>query len=460
MAPAQANAAAALRGIVLAACAWSVESQTYRLDGVPAPGSRSLNAHHVFHVYGADADVPNPSAASVQFQMLSFSKSGSAEPPAYYQGFEVSLLRADSLSQLADTPFCTETFQLKSERAVAVVSVPRAGSSAQVPTEVWTFSIHKSGNYVLAVSNCGTFSKATISGKVKVKSAHGHLPATQLNTMYAFGWLAVMYAAVFVVWTANAARRAAAGLFHVHYDLAVVSGLCFTEEVLSRMEYAGRNATGDRSELLSTILSIPSVLKFVVLWRLVLQPSLGAGIVSDAVSGKATCAFTALSAIFGVQGCLWRAMFSCRSDLDLDARLLAMLALPGAVVAAVMYTWTFKALSSIIHSQKVQESRELLSIFRGMRVVFSAGVALSVMVVSMQFAVIGAEFPWERQWAVDEGLPQLSFAAVLVAMMYVWWPSEDGWMHGYTRQGTDEEVNPANKGTVVAPEPIGVADEG
>eukprot|EP00411_Alexandrium_monilatum_P082350 CAMPEP_0175616868 /NCGR_PEP_ID=MMETSP0096-20121207/66106_1 /TAXON_ID=311494 /ORGANISM="Alexandrium monilatum, Strain CCMP3105" /LENGTH=408 /DNA_ID=CAMNT_0016922049 /DNA_START=28 /DNA_END=1254 /DNA_ORIENTATION=- len=408
MAPAQANAAAALRGIVLAACAWSVESQTYRLDGVPAPGSRSLNAHHVFHVYGADADVPNPSAASVQFQMLSFSKSGSAEPPAYYQGFEVSLLRADSLSQLADTPFCTETFQLKSERAVAVVSVPRAGSSAQVPTEVWTFSIHKSGNYVLAVSNCGTFSKATISGKVKVKSAHGHLPATQLNTMYAFGWLAVMYAAVFVVWTANAARRAAAGLFHVHYDLAVVSGLCFTEEVLSRMEYAGRNATGDRSELLSTILSIPSVLKFVVLWRLVLQPSLGA----------------------------------------------------GAVVAAVMYTWTFKALSSIIHSQKVQESRELLSIFRGMRVVFSAGVALSVMVVSMQFAVIGAEFPWERQWAVDEGLPQLSFAAVLVAMMYVWWPSEDGWMHGYTRQGTDEEVNPANKGTVVAPEPIGVADEG
>jgi len=454
--------AAPLCGILVAAGAWSAEAQTYRLDGLPAPPEYSLDVYYMFHVYGAEAPTPSRPAGSVEFRTLSFKPSGVAEPPRGHQSLEVALLPADSLPALAGRKVCGPKGQLMREqvRAVAVLGVPRAGESASPPRSQ-TFTVPETGKYALAVSNCGGYSAATISGRVSVKSAHGHLPGNQLNTMYASGCFAVLYAVIFLVWLVSMACNAGAGLFYVHHDIAAACGLCVAEGISSWVEDRDWNATGDRSNLLGAISVVSSALKCVFLWRAVLMPSLGAGVVRESAGGRSEFAFCALSAFFLAQGCVSRSVFSRRFDLALEEPFLATVALPGVAAAAVIYAWTFKALSGFIRSLRERKSTELLGVFEEMRVVFLAGAALSAMVAVMQLAFLGTEFPWERQWILDQAVPQLGFMAVLLAMMHVWWPSESmAWNSSYLTQANDDEADPVkmDTGTVVSPEPIGAVD--
>jgi len=68
------------------------------------------------------------------------------------------------------------------------------------------------------------------------------------------------------------------------------------------------------------------------------------------------------------------------------------------------------------------------------------GFLLSIINATVQILDIANDiFPWDLAWFSVEGAPQYSFMAILVAMMVVWWPTEDSWKYGYQVQTNAED---------------------
>mmetsp|Transcript_74606 Transcript_74606/g.235794 ORF Transcript_74606/g.235794 Transcript_74606/m.235794 type:complete len:488 (+) Transcript_74606:62-1525(+) len=477
MAHAPSIQAAAVLGILLVACFRPAEAQTFQFNNIPVPASFSLTTHYIFYVdSGKDALTPFPSLATVEYQFLSFQKSDSAEPPKDYTSLEVSLIPHDSFWELVSRDhFCASADNVIDKRAqqscrltlvnptkrnltaegVRIQGVPYASGNEAIKS--WRYTIPKSGKYVLTLTNCGTFSNATISGSVSVMSAHGYLPANELNTMRLFGWLSAAHLVVLLVWLAGALRYLRE-LLPVHWGILAVAAVCFAESTISRMEYWDWNATGARGSLLTVMSALSHALKFALSWRLLLLFPVGQGVELRAPGTKAQLAFLAVAGVFMGQSSLWRLLASFRHSHALDASLLVMAGLPGALIHVGMFAWTMWALSGAIAHLK-QEQGMLAGTFKRARSVVVIGAALSVLVSLLQIADLLEEFAWEHQWLAVQGAPQFAFMSVQIAMMWVWWPSQEMSKYGYTVQASLQDEEEATGTVTVAPEPIGAGAE-
>jgi len=467
---------------VLAACAGSAEGETFDFHGVAVPREFSLATHYVFYA---------SSAASVEYRLLPLQKSDAAvELPEGYPSVEVSLLPFDSFWHLVDPHhFCATVDDVRYNRAkrscrlllrnsggdlaeqgVSVQGTPHAGGRG--PTAAVSFPIARSGKYILAVTNCGNFSKARMSGTVSVRSAHGYLPANELGTMRLFGWLSLAYLVVLLAWSAGLARRLSA-LDAVQRGIGAIAAVCLVEAAASWLEYQVWNATGVRRDLVTCVSLSSHTLKFILSWRLVLLAAPGAGVAPEDPGTSTQVVFSVVTAVFLVQNGMWRLIVSSRYSLALERVL--VFGVPGTLIFAGMYVWTFKALSDRIASLDRQKHEVLARMFRTARLVLVASALLSALVTALQFVDIWKGLTadrWERQWITLQGAPQFAFMSVLIAMMLVWRPSEGSWKYDYSVQ-VDEEDGAEGAGTggakdadpeararrsVVAPEPIGAGD--
>jgi len=171
---------------------------------------------------------------------------------------------------------------------------------------------------------------------------------------------------------------------------------------------------------------------------------------------------------------MWKLLISYRYSHALESGFLMIVTLPGVIVYAGMFLWTFLALQSLIARIEEHKQDDLVKTFKNVRMVLFAGLTLSVCVLFLQVVDIasGGIFPWEYQWFSVDGAPQFTFMLVLVLMMWVWWPNENSWKYGYMVQvsqddgaeGESTAVNTAqddielSKGRVPA-EQIGAAEE-
>mmetsp|Transcript_100115 Transcript_100115/g.291996 ORF Transcript_100115/g.291996 Transcript_100115/m.291996 type:complete len:499 (+) Transcript_100115:86-1582(+) len=472
--------------LLLALAAQPVQAQIYKLEQAPVPAPLSLSTHYVFYVKAQ----ANGAQASVEFRQLAAHKTPDGQqPPSGYKGLQVSILPLDKFWDLVNKEsFCASTQDVKSHKAKQCCHLllnPPAGSTLDevgvrtqgVPlgseAETVSFPIKNAGRYILTISNCGNYSEATITGSVAVRNAHGYLPAYEFNAMRNAGWSMVLYTGICLAWT-SAVVRYYKSLFYVQKGILVISLICVLEAFSTWLDRWDWNTTGARRDSLFIASLFFYTVKYVVSWRLLLLTALGGAVLED-LDTKTAIIFFLSSFLFLLQLCAWRLIISYRFSHELDSTFLLLVTLPGILIYGGMFGWAFRLLTSLSARIAEQKRDDLMGILGKTRKILVVGFLLSTINATVQILDIAKNiFPWDLAWFSVDGAPQYSFMAVLVAMMVVWWPTEDSWKYGYqvqTNVAEDEEdadVNhiqldaskpKAEKANMVAPEAIGAPEK-
>merc|ERR1719161_1449369 len=66
--------------------------------------------------------------------------------------------------------------------------------------------LHRTGIYVLMLSNCGPLADLSMTGTIIVKNPYGFLPGNEYHKLPFYGWLLVVYLACAAIWTCLSAR--------------------------------------------------------------------------------------------------------------------------------------------------------------------------------------------------------------------------------------------------------------
>lgn len=480
--------------LILAIFAQMAQAQVFKFEDMPVPATFSLSTHYMFFVYAPqDAPQSKDQVASVEFRGLTAKPLPGTVVPKDYQSVEVSLLPFDMFWSLVNKDkFCSSADDVRNSRTTEagklMLTKPRGQSLReiganieQVPFEgagqpkTVSYQIKKTGAYILTYTNCGNFSTATISGSLAVKNAYGYLPANEFNTMRLFGWLTVAYVLLMLVYFGALVRHWKT-LFYIQKGIASIMLLCVIECFATWVEYNDWNKNGERGDLYFVVSLLFYTLKYVLSWRLLLLSSLGAGVVLQDLDTKTSVLFFVASTLFMVQSCLWKLLISYRYSHALETGFLMMVTLPGVIIYAGMFFWTFLSLSTILTRIEEQKQDDLAKTFGRVRSVLIGGLILATMVLFLQLVDIsyGSIFQWEYQWFSVDGAPQFAFMVVLTLMMWVWWPNEDSWKFGYMVQvdqqdGENEAVNTAvddpelsrghGKMNAVAPDQIGACED-
>merc|ERR1719195_977663 len=117
--------------------------------------------------------------------------------------------------------------KLKAAQGSAITFSPASQNALTVP-------ITSTGEYLLAVSNCGKPAGDTrLKGEVVVKQPHGYLPGNKIWTMYWWGWFTLVNAFLSVVWIIAVVRHKSS----VMYVQKVFTGLVVTAFMEGAVQY-------------------------------------------------------------------------------------------------------------------------------------------------------------------------------------------------------------------------------
>mmetsp|Transcript_120569 Transcript_120569/g.336404 ORF Transcript_120569/g.336404 Transcript_120569/m.336404 type:complete len:520 (+) Transcript_120569:50-1609(+) len=443
---------------LLARWALLAQAQVFRFQNTPVPATYSLSTHYLFYVYSSN-DAPTKGTPKMTFRKLSSRVTGNRKAPHSYRSIQVSILPYDRFWDLVNKDtFCStandvrnnhamEVSQLMLQKPQDVKSLASIGAQTiTVPLpkaaagEDRSFPIPSTGRYILTYSNCGNFSDVVVSGSVAVSNTYGYLPANEYYTMHFFGWLTVTYALVLAVWLASVLRYFKS-LFYIQKVVAGIVLLASCEALIAWLMYKDWNATGERRDIFFLVNLVLYTLKYVFSWRLILMASLGAGVVLEDVDFWTSVKFMTASLLFMIQQCVWKFIMSYRWSQNLDAAFLLYVTLPGAIVYAGIFVWTFLALASLIAQLEEEKQEHSAAAFVKTRRVIVFSLLLSSLVLALQVADVasGSLFSWERQWVSVDGAPGIAFLLVLLPMMAIWWPSEDSWKFSYMVQDQEPE---------------------
>jgi len=429
--------------------AWAVgvaRAQVFSFDSMPFPPSYTMSTHYIFYVEASEGS-EKPYA---EFRQLGAraTQPGQATKLDSYQSVQVALLPYDLFWNLVDEErFCSNAddvtamiadkpsqFLLAKKGGSLVQTVNSEGSSSS--RQVVRLPLNKTGTYILAYSNCGIFTNATVSGSFAVKNPFGYLPANEYTTMQFYGWLTVFYIGVNIVWLATLVRYFK-NLFYVQSTLGYITFLALLEALATWVQYKDWNNTGVRRDPLVLATLLCSTLKHVVSWRLMLMAALGSGMTFQEMETSTAVKFFLVSVCLMLQQCIWKMVLCFRYSYALSAGFLVANALPGILVYAVLFAWSFSALSGILRHLEQMQQIEAKAVFRKARTILVVALLLctAVSVVQLLDCAYTTLFSWRFQWLPTDGLPGLLFLFILLAMLCVWAPTQESWKFSYMPAG-------------------------
>jgi len=438
-----------------------VSAQVVPLDKVPVPEVFTMSTHYLFYVYAKDEslDASTGEQPRVEFQGLSLKPvPGKAATAGLkkYAGVQVVLLPYDHFWTIVKKDrFCATGDDVLAKKAsqpgtLLLQKFSAADPSAGVHTISYvegglpqdvSVPIQSTGRYILAISNCGNISEATISGKIAVRNAHGFLPGNEYYAMTFFAVMTALYAIMNIAWVGILVRHLK-DLTFIQVSIAGILFTAFLDSGLAWVEYKVLNETGLRSNALSMGRLLFYTLKLVMGWRLVIVAAMGSGIIFEDLSRTAAVKYFFVSTIFMLQQCLWKMIMSFRYSHLLSNSFLIGSIFPGAVVYAAMFGWVFASLSTLLASLEEKGLSDALKAFKASRTGMLVALAMASFVTLMEIidCASGSMFPWSLQWFTAEGASTLVFLLLLALFMLIWMPSKDSWKVSYQQaSGADAE---------------------
>jgi len=443
-----------LASLVALCCSFSlpgVRAQVFDFADVPAPGSHTLQTHYYFHVrapQGPGQDIEP--AATVHFKNLRLvanqndPKPPSAQSIVEYKGVQVSVsLDEDFKAAMDPTHFCSRAADVSTGAAKAegqlVLKIQGSdvasfivsgdsGSSEQL--------LRKSGLYVLVLTNCGDMDGISVLGSVEVKNAWGFLPAIDRGKQALYGFVVAFYLSVGVIWTLLCLRWWKS-LLHVQKGILLTISFCISESVAWWCFFQVRNSTGGFPPFVFLLATLSSIWKTVAgFYAIMTDPSRGA---EDAGISVQTHALLMLYLVLQFH---LKVIMSFRHGFALTLTTVLLSALPVFVVGAIMLVSVYHKVNSFVEMLQGEKAEHKILLYQRLQgLVLFAGFFLSIAVVLEIFDPTTADMAtWDFHFVVSDGIPQGSFACVLLAAMFFACPSQDMQGYEYVQQSQDGAV--------------------
>jgi len=310
------------------------------------------------------------------------------------------------------------------------------------------FRVRQSGLYTLLLANCDALNRAplSITGESRWMNPFGYLPGELYGLMPFFGVLASLYLLLCGTWLTLCLLHRK-DLLRLQTWISIVLLLGLLESAVKLGDYLAWNASGHRHTGALGAGIVLGVTKRALSRTLVVMVSLGYAVVRPSLGVQLPHAL-GLGAAYACLALWYDLVVQLPAHRRLDSA--SGFAVSGPVVLAVLlalvdcafYSWTFKALTSIIsYLERKKEARKLL-LFRRFQSVLLWSMVFSGAwgtFLTLEAAVHGFfEKHWQAQWSVS-AVWEVLYVLVLGAIAFLWMPSENATRYAYSSQlRTDE----------------------
>eukprot|EP00913_Durusdinium_trenchii_P020590 g19339.t1 len=342
-------------------CFRCTEAQIYSFEKMALPDARSLHTLYAFYVY-SHQDAPERTGWSgwcgwtlgqpfVQFHNLMFTANNPAdsEKAKNYGGIQLSILPYRSFWTLIQPDkFCSSREDVaqgiaKEDGKLLAHKAPgESDESVNLYSHTVTYGsssdhqvpVHSTGVYILGLrfdprfSNCGEFKDGEVSGSVIAKNSYGFLPGNEYHKMPFYGWLAIVYIAMAMLWMCLSLRYWRE-LFHIQYCVAAVIFLGLVEAFLQWRFFMDWNETGVRGRILFVLAILATVVKSIFSYMLVLVASLGWGVTRPYLDQPTILKVQALSFFYIVLDFVRESALSFRHSHSLSIAFVLLCLLPA-----------------------------------------------------------------------------------------------------------------------------------
>eukprot|EP00434_Breviolum_minutum_P028123 symbB.v1.2.024878.t1/scaffold2384.1/size81742/4 len=418
-------------------------AQIYSFEKMALPDPTSLHTLYAFYVY-SHQDAPERTLGQpfVQFHDLMFTATNpaDAEKAKNYGGVQLSILPYRSFWTLIQPDkFCSTAEDVKAgvakEEGKLLAHKPPGQSDESVNLYTHTIQfgsstdqqvpVHSTGVYILVFSNCGEFKDGEVSGSVIAKNSYGFLPGNEYHKMPFYGWLAVVYIAMAMLWMCLSLRYWRE-LFHIQYCITAVIFLGLVEAFL---------------QFLFVLAILATVVKSIFSYMLVLVASLGWGVTRPYLDQPTILKVQALSCFYIVLDFVRESALSFRHSHSLSIAFVLLCLLPVALLNGVIFYWIFTALSSLIETLAERKQQEKLMVFQRLWKILVAALSLASLSLLFQLYDLSRSISqrWHYQWFFADGVSHILFCMVLAAIMFLFAPHTNSQRFAYKQVEADEQ---------------------
>lgn len=453
--------------IHLASRLGGVRAQIVTFDRTLMPDNFTLHVLRMFYVY-AHKDAPEHSASGdpiVRLRGLTLQ-----DAPAGYEGIQVLMMQFEHAQRFVtlearSSLCCSDALaaQGKCGKDQLNLDIFGSNSAAQDPMaeadayELVNFTLaangspldvsevlHRTGIYVLMVSNCGIKTGARMSGTIEVRNPYGFLPANEYHKMPFYGWLALVYLVCGAAWAYLSVTWWKEMVSIQHCISAVI---CFglLECLIWYIFYWAWNSSGTALEPVRVLGIFSSGLKSVYTYMLVLVASLGWGVTKPHLEKQTIRRLFGLSVLYLVGSCSLDCMVADRhgrlrdSDSETGAKkvLMAMAILPVSVFCASTASWLFMGLGELTSTLKERKQTAKLQLYNRLWMVIVTLLVVAMLLAIGHMASYWQSIAqrWQRQWLWEDCASHLLFLGLLASIMYLWAPHKYSQRYAYSRGG-------------------------
>lgn len=320
------------------------------------------------------------------------------------------------------------------------------------------FEVPEKGFYYLVVSFCSeTPSEVHISGRTRWINPYGFLPGEVYGYLPFYTYMSFLYLAVGLVF-AVASYRHFTELFALQYCMTVVLACALIETYLRELDFYTLNKDGVRSKpvLLAGIFFL--VAKKLLSRLLVLVVSMGWGVLKPTL-GDDVNRITLLGAAYFVFAYIHLTVENLNHSKTTFTMGAYILVLPVIAADVAFFLWTFTSLNGIMRSLEARNQETKLTLYRALRrILVGCGVVAVTWSVVFWYCIFTGwtTTHWEISYRL-EAFWDVFYFFLLLAIIWLWKPSQNGNRYAYNRvkvhedddeaYGDDLEDVVANKGS-------------
>eukprot|EP00299_Pterocystis_sp_00344_P008120 c2948_g1_i1.p1 GENE.c2948_g1_i1~~c2948_g1_i1.p1 ORF type:complete len:498 (-),score=90.91 c2948_g1_i1:70-1524(-) len=343
-----------------------------------------------------------------------------------------------------EVPGCTNT-----RLGMAIIS-PDAGDKIQIHDVVWDseseqkvnhkFSVYESGRYYLLFSSClNSTGDARMSGQIVWMNPYGYLPGELYQFIPLFGYLAIGYLVLGLIWGVLCVIHRH-DLLHLQHYVSVVIMLGLLETMTWYVDYRNFNLTGSRAigPVIAGVLL--SNVKRTLSRLLVLIVCMGYGVMKPSLGSDQRNKVIALGVVYFVFSSVYDVMSSYSQMTFIMQHIRAFFLFPVAALDSLFFLWILQEISSNIQQLTTRHQEAKLRVYQRFWQILVTTAIFSVTWAAYQvFVTMGSneDARWNTLWAF-EGMWHVIYFAVLVAVAFLWRPSPHATAYAFSEQLTTD----------------------
>mmetsp|Transcript_19513 Transcript_19513/g.29118 ORF Transcript_19513/g.29118 Transcript_19513/m.29118 type:complete len:508 (+) Transcript_19513:62-1585(+) len=304
------------------------------------------------------------------------------------------------------------------------------------------FPITRSGPHILVVSNCDPVLmdfNVEMNGTTVWMNPYGYLPATSYYFMPFYGTMALLYLALAVIWMILNALYWKDIVMLQNY-ITCVLGVCLIENMVLYFDYNSFNSTGHRNEVTLFLGAILTISRRTIARMLIMAVSIGFALVRPDL-GKNKKHIINFGLLYFCVGLIQQILIDLgKVHTGIGDHWRTLLAIPVAAADSGCYWFVFISLYHLITMLRVRQQIVKLALYKSFTKVLVVSVVLAT-IFSIYHMIITARHQvlkhWRIWWFLDEGVWNIIFSVIFLAVCFLFRPSQAAKRYAYSQLATD-----------------------